>query len=315
MIYLFSMKLILKTYLTIVIIFCLASCTDKIVPDGNDHAIGMSAGIASTRVTEAGIDDLKSSGFSVYGGYLDDDPTKVFDGDLVSTTNGIDWGYVNTKYWTFNTYSFYAVHPTTAAASYNAATGEFTINHNILDNQDLDLLIAKTENHEYPDDGPVVNMNFTHALVQVSFQAKKDASAGTGTDPVKIESVSLYGVPSSGTYSSKSDTWTYSSVTTEVSPFVQGSDITLETTPKDIFGGAQLMLPAQYIPNTYILKVKHTEDNYPVVMYLSSASLHQWEPGKKYTYTFTIIDKDLIIFDPPKVTPWTESNGNVIIVE
>lgn len=315
MIYLFSMKLILKTYQTIIIFFCLASCTDKIVQDGNGHAIGMSAGIASTRVTEAGIDDLRSSGFSVYGGYLGDDPTKVFDGDLVSTTNGIDWGYVNTKYWTFNTYSFYAVHPTTAAASYNAATGEFTINHNILDNQDLDLLIAKTENHEYPDDGPVVNMNFTHALVQVSFQAKKDASAGTGTDPVKIESVSLYGVPSSGTYSSKSDTWTYSSVTTEVSPFVQGSDITLETNPKDIFGGAQLMLPAQYIPNTYILKVKHTEDNYPVVMYLSSASLHQWEPGKKYTYTFTIIDKDLIIFDPPKVTPWTESNGNVIIVE
>ena len=280
MIYLFSMKLILKTYLTIIIFFCLASCTDEIVPDGNGHAIGMSAGIASTRVTEAGIDDLKSSGFSIYGGYLGDDPTKVFDGDLVSTTNGIDWGYVNTKYWTFNTYNFYAVHPTTAAASYNAATGEFTINHNILDNQDLDLLIAKTENHEYPDDGPVVNMNFTHAFVQVSFQAKKDASAGLGTDPVKIESVSLYGVPSSGTYSSKSDTWTYSSVTTEGSPFVEGSDITLETNPKDIFGGAQLMLPAQYIPNTYILKVKHTEDNDPVVMYLSSASLHQWEPGK-----------------------------------
>lgn len=315
MIYLFSMKLILKTYLTIIIFFCLASCTDKIVPDGNGNAIGMSAGIASTRVTEAGIDDLRSKGFSVYGGYLGDDPTKVFDGDQVSTTNGIDWTYTNTKYWSFNTYNFYAVHPTTADASYDASTGEFKINHNILDNQDLDLLIAKTENHEYPDDGSVVNMNFTHAFVQVSFQAKKDASAGTGTDPVKIESVSLYGVPSSGTYSSKSDTWTYSSVTTEASPFVQGSDITLETTPKDIFGGAQLMLPAQYIPNTYILKVKHTEDNYPVVMYLSSASLHQWEPGKKYTYTFTIIDKDLIIFDPPKVTPWTESNGNVIIVE
>ena len=124
------MRFILKIHLTIVTFFYMTSCTDKIVPDGNSHAIGMSAGIASTRVIEADIDDLKSSGFAVYGGYIGEDPTKVFDGDIVSTTNGIDWNYVNTKYWTFNTYNFYAVHPKEAVASYNASAGEFTINHN-----------------------------------------------------------------------------------------------------------------------------------------------------------------------------------------
>lgn len=61
------MKLITKISIAFAIALCWASCSDRIMPDMNNRAIGVYAGIAETRVTEAGIDDLKS-GFAVYGG-------------------------------------------------------------------------------------------------------------------------------------------------------------------------------------------------------------------------------------------------------
>lgn len=306
---------LLKISLWMLIISFCCSCSIKITDENeSNEVIGMYAGVLSTKLTEATAADLRE-GFEVYGGIVAAEPFQVFDGDTVKSANGIDWTYGTPKYWVNAAYDFHAVYPCGTSASYNKDNGDFTIGaYNIKENQDTDLMIAMRENHIYPDDGPTAELNFKHALVQVAFKGKTNSD--TGGDPVKITSIKLYGVPSVGTYSSSAKKWTSDQATTSNSPFISKNEvITLTTAPQDVFGDYLLLFPVNPVPATYALEVKHSESNSSVFLELSSAALGSWEAGNKYVYTFTIIDKDLIIFDAPKVLGWTESNGNVIIVE
>lgn len=289
---------------------------EQVYPDIDERAINFETHI-HTRVSESTVESLKE-GFSVWGGY---DENVVFDGNIVTyDTSTSTWVYTDgPKYWTKNTYDFQAVYPVSiSGATVSYEESALKINgYNIPDHPETDLLIGAAENHDYPSDGPLVNMNFRHALAQVTFHAKKDADAGE----VSLNEISLYGPASVGSYNSSSDSWTHTSYTTKNSPFAVSSTKTeLDTSTKNALGSL-LVFPSSFIPNTYTLYIRYTitynlsKEVYENTILLASASLDSWEAGKKYNYTFTIIDPNTIIFDPPKVTPWTESNGNVIIVE
>lgn len=287
---------------------------DDAQTDNGANTIGFCAIVHTRAIAENDLSDVQANGFETWGGHQNE---TVFDGTHVTYSNST-WGYDDTKYWTHNNiYNFYAVYPADTPASYNATTGEFNIaDYNIKTKKDVDLLIGSVEDHQYPDDGPTVSINFQHALTQISFSAKKDA----GASEVTVKEVELYGVPHIGSYTSQTHSWTHvnGNYTTVSEPFAEKKTETeLGTTAKDVFGETLLMFPNTHIPTTYTLLVKYTASGQESTstMLLSSASLHRWEAGFRYNYTFTIIDTESIIFDAPKVTPWKESNGNVIIVE
>lgn len=309
------MKSLLRIFLLIpFVIACRSSVgIDDLYPDEVGNSVGFSAKVQTRAVSENDASVVQTNGFGVWGGY-EGGTEAIFANTHVTYEDGT-WGYDNTKYWTNNTYNFYAVYPASTDASYDASTGEFTITDYDIRNN-VDLLIGAVEDHEYPLDGPTVNINFEHVLAQISFSAKKDEGAGT----VKIKSAKFYGVPSAGTYTSSIEGWSHKSedYTTNSLPFANKTTETeIETTATDVFGTPLLVFPSTHIPATYILYVEYAASGQESTssMLLAAASLDKWEAGKKYNYTFTIIDKNTIIFDVPKVTPWAESNGNVIIVE
>lgn len=272
-------------------------------------AIGFNGKVHNSRALA---DDLKANGIKVWGGY-EGGTVPVFDGsDIVFGTNA---SYTTNQYWTYNSYNFYAVYPKNTSATYNVANNTFTIsNYNVKDNQDVDLLISTVEDHEYPKNGSVVNLNFKHALVQVVVKAKKDEGAGN----ITVTSVSLYGMPTEGRYSSTSGAWSFSAYSDVDTKFYNSSSFEKElTTSATNMMDALLMFPTSFISTTYMLHVgyKIGGQAFDKDIQLSAASIDKWEAGNVYSYTFTVIDENKIIFDTPKVVPWTASNGNVIIVE
>lgn len=288
------------------------------LPDGQ-ALIAFNSSVTETKAT---IDDLKNNHFQVWGGYAD---KVVFNGVEVRDTLGNSWTYNNHEntYWTNDAYNFYAIYPKSLATSpelangggisYDANTKSFTIsNYNIKDS-DLDLLIATVEDHKYEDVGTTVPLNFRHAFAQVSFQAKKDANAGE----IIINNISLYGLPALGTYSSISGEWSFDAenYSDQSNPFVSNSSQNVDNTFKDVLTST-LVFPT-LISTEFKVTLSYTilpSDTQTVTSQIATVT-EKWEPGKKYVYTFTIIDPNTIIFDPPKVRPWTESSGNVIIVE
>ena len=259
-------------------------------------------------------DDISS--FSVWGWYSDGtagtDAINVFNADKVSKIAD-GWTYDGLRYWlSGKTYDFYAVYPDAEALTemkaadkiaYNSS-GELTIT-NFDATYGHDLMTASRTDMS-GDNPQTVDFTFRHELALVSFVGQSEGSNAW------IESIELSGVKIKGNYNSSSNpSWSVSDDYT-----FKRESFDLPSVSTDIFG--ELIVIPQSLGNDYKLTVQYeyqgvagTEQIKEIIL---PDSVTQWEAGKSYRYTFTIVG-DYILFSTPEVNAWSEASGGIIIVD
>lgn len=299
----------------IILSACNSSTLEEEIPSVDERdAIGFAAKVQNSRAI-ADLDAVKNDedGFAVWGGY---DKNNVFNGESVIYKDGF-WDYGTPKYWVLDKiYNFYALYPASLGTS--NSDGSFTINnYNLKDNSEkevanrTDLIKASVLNMD-SNNPTTVNLNFTHMLTQVEVCGKIEDGAGN----VSVNNVKIYGIPNKANYTDIESTWNTTELSTSTNVFYsKESDIPLSTTSTDVFGGALWVAPL--LTNQCVISITYTQNNttktkdiYPLA-YTSGG----WQAGQKYRYTFTVIDDGTILFDTPKITPWLNANGSIIIID
>lgn len=303
------------------------SCTDsqENIPTQEEHAIGFNAKVQNSRAIadmDATEIDVKTNGFSVWGGYEDEGgTTAVFTGEEIIL--GGENSYTTDKYWTYNPYNFYAVYPIGKSADYNVTDNTFTINYN--SNTQEDLLFAKVEDHEYPADGKVVSFNFGHLLSHISIMLKTEETQGE----MKVIGISLDGLNVSADYS-PTNGWSNWQRKSSMD-FKMTAVNKVASTPQE-FGEGIFVIPQQISEDMkFIIRYTYTpkDANLPITMAPLEINIPQvvkvtvngnveehtsWPVGMSLIYSGTI-SLGKIEFSTPKVESWgaTQSSGTIII--
>ena len=279
---------------------CLAcsSDNDDYTPnEGSNIVFG-----ANIETTRADINNIKGEGFKVWGGF---GSTTVFNGTNI--TLGSNSTHNTGVAWTFNTYNFYAVYPTTVAATYTAPS-TFTIsNYNIKEKQNTDLLIASATGHIYPDNGDAVGLYFTHALAKLEFVGKSN----TSTAMPMLKNISVYGegTPATATYNNSQE-WTLNSATTQAAPLFtdDNNDAGWNLSDKGTTVASNILVFPK--PSTKNVNVDLTVFNGSTTETRTiTIPAAEWEAGKIYRYTFTI-DPNNDISITLKIKKWNELDSS-----
>lgn len=294
------------------------SCTDTdILPDAGTSSIDFGTP-ALTRGVVTSADGMDA--FDVWGWYK---PTEggevaqVFNATPVTKESTDSWKYDNPQCWqSGNTYRFYAVYPSFGATNkgYESASydkgGNLTIT-NFDCTEGVDLMTASQEGcvaDKMIADGTPVAFTFQHLLARVNIMGHSEGGKAN------ITSASLTNVAIEGDY--KGQQWQISESNDEY-PIV--SNFELPATPTDISG--DLLLLPQNVSGIEL----RIEYQYPGIVsegqsiskeatYSLPVSIQNWEAGKSYKYSFTLIG-DYIIFDVPQVNEWNDASGGIIIVD
>ena len=319
----------MKHLLKILFLFPLfLSCTNTQeepmpTPEEEQTAIGFAAKVENSRAVsdmDATENDVKTNGFSVWGGY-EGGTTAVFTGEEIIL--GGENSYTTDKYWTSNTYNFYAVYPIGKSADYNVTDNTFTINYN--SNTQEDLLFAKVEDHEYPADGKVVSFNFGHLLSHISIKLKTDETQGE----MKVTGISLDGLNVSADYSPTNG---WSNWQRKSSMDFKMTAVKEVASTSQEFGEGIFVIPQQISEDMkFIIRYTYTpkDANQPITMAPLEINIPQvvkvtvngnveehtsWPIGMSLIYS-GIMSLGKIEFSTPKVESWgaTQSSGTIII--
>ncbi len=295
------------------------SCTDTdILPDAGTSSIDFGTP-ALTRGVVTSANDMDA--FDVWGWYEPTEEggtaTQVFDGTTVTKERTDSWKYDNPQRWqSGNIYRFYAVYPSFGATNkgYESASydkdGNLTIT-NFDCTEGVDLMTASQEGcvaDKMIANGTPVAFTFQHLLARVNIMGHSEGGKAN------ITSASLTNVAIEGDY--KGQQWQISESNDEY-PIV--SNFELPATPTDISG--DLLLLPQNVSGIEL----RIEYQYPGIVsegqsiskeatYSLPVSIQNWEAGKSYKYSFTLIG-DYIIFDVPQVNEWNDASGGIIIVD
>ena len=298
---------------------CTNSQEDIPVKEEEQSAIGFNAKVQGSRAV-ADIDDVKTNGFSVWGGY-ESGTSPVFEGTEI--TLGSENSYTTDKYWTYNTYNFYAVYPKGTTATYNVANNTFTINnYNVKNTEDL---LCASETHTYPKNGTTVNLNFKHLLTKVSVNLVKDATENSG-DKIVVTDVSLNGMYMQGNYTldngTSPETGKWNGLAN--SSTMSSGTINQELTTSEIAVLTDCMMVPQTFSadHTVYLVVNYTFDQGNDGNNISTKTLiaplpygYVWGINTNIVYKATILVDHNIEFATPVVEEWgTEQAGGTIII-
>lgn len=319
----------LKKYRRYIGIGCLgavlfASCTSHdeeapLQPAEEPTAVGFTANVQGSRAV-ADLNAVQSNGFSVWGGY---GTTDVFTGDKVMY-NGSEWTYGTPKYWTYNTYNFYAVYPDATSGVYNKVETNNTTNQLTIKEFDsskgYDLMRASVLNVEGSNPPENVSLNFKHTLTHLSVSLKKDSR--NQNDEIKVTGVYFIGMNIKGDYAdATTEAWSNWSNVSYMGQDFTSAPVTLAADgltscvtgilviPQTITENMSLLINYTYSPNGSTASSTQTiTSNIPVTT--------PWEIGKKITYTGTIHVDDKIEFSTPVVETWgSEQAGGTIIIK
>lgn len=292
----------------------LLSCTKTEVrqPYGDDAITFTNIG---TKAPVESKDDIKS--FSVWGWYADDaagNPSVVFDNTKVYEKDAA-WTYDGLQFWqSGKTYDFYALYPDTAtlttpdqsgkkaaeSAAYDAA-GNLTVT-GFDSTSGHDLMTASCIDMPGSNPQPVAFI-FSHMLSKVSIIGKVQGGSATVTSAMLTDLIVVGNYNKSWSNSNTSNT----SVSND-------SDTELSALGANVFGKDMLLVPQS--TNAVKFSIEYntdTETGKTETFSLSFSEIPNWEPGKSYRYTFTIIG-DYIVFDDPTVRGWNDAvGGNVVI--
>ena len=257
---------------------------------------------------EANLTDIQAGGFDVYAFYQTSvAPVLGFD-KYVYYENSI-WKYDDVEYWIPGaTYWFKAIYP---SGDYYTLDNTSSTQNIKIENFDItsqtDIMTAETDRNGLevdweigaPQSGSEVKLNFSHLLANVVIKVKAEVN-------VTINDITLRRVKKIGTYNN--GLWSYSSEGT----IAKSINMPLTTADKegvDVTDGGLLVIPGNAAGVVLDINTSHQNNTDIEIPQIS------WEKGKRYTYTLTIKQNDIIFKDSPEVAVWDETNatGSVII--
>ena len=281
-------------------------------------------------------DDFAVYGFKVNG----TTNNTVFNGEVVSTTNGNSWTYTPVRYWdpSATSYTFYAVSPATigtaaTATTVDPETGEMTSTSITFAGNDNDVLVADKTAVDPADFNKTVEIKFNHIASLVDFKVKKHTELGNAT--LAITSFSISNIDNVGTFS-VNDAYTSNkpvvtwNATGHAGNYSNTSGVksvaTLPTavgTTGDFLINNLVAMPQTFRTDANIQTVSIdytiTDENSIVSTYSTSFNLklfdneddkdnldtiiESWEAGKHYTF-FITINANKIDFTA-SINPWT----------
>ena len=296
----------------------LASCTKtETVEQNPSTAIGFSSAwvgnSVDSKVDETTKDNLRT--FQVYGGYLADNMTHVFDNVAVSSTDGQTWTYEgDLRYWAEGEHYKFAAYAPAVAATYGTvatdfASGALTFTDFVSNpTNQCDLIYATADVPSASADQGKVSFNFNHLLSMIKFTFK----SGFAEDiEVTISDLKVYGMVSTGTYN-QGWTTTPAAKVEEAAPF---TDIKVPTAEKtsdassDDFAVIPQSIGGTDVTVSFTVNVANEHGDLVISNEPLSAQLPAttWKAGYRYNYNVTIsgsqVDLNPIEFGTPTVEP------------
>lgn len=269
------------------------------------------------------------SSFSVWGWYINLEGARndVFTETPV-TKNGNEWGYEGTQFWIQdNTYNFYAIYPVGAGTVEQDGTIKVE-NFDCSETGDgaVDLMTAARQNMN-GSSSQIVNLKFKHLLSRLQFVLKADEATQNIVGNINLTNAKLYGLYSKasyyGSFISTDDeningSWSVEGNigTNEKPNYSHQSKTQVTVDGINLFSDELLVIPS-FLNDNVILEISYTIGSVSTTKYfnIGFTQVAEWEAGKSYRYSMTIIDEDHILFDKPSVNPWTSATGGIIIVE
>lgn len=327
----------------------LTGCSTEVedVWKGNEKAIRFSLP-PRTRAIINNLTDLETDGntYAVWGHCKKNTGSgsteRLFNQEpIVYNADTRKWNYTTEeRYWGIgNTYHFHALYPMpdklTGTVAYNSTqpasgalsiTGFDVVSPNNLQEK-VDLLYASNTSINVNTDSDIpqngVSLGFNHLLSRVAFVGRSDEKdLGTGRRVI-IDSATLYGIHTTGNWSSETVTdntpsglWTPTG-----NALIQSNNVYHFSSPEplpitggiSIFEGKELFLP-QSLENAVLEITYHynyTNANEPLqstgIVHLHELT-KKWEPGKSYRYPFTVSNH--IFFQTPTVEEWKQAPVN-----
>lgn len=284
----------------------------------------------SSTTTRAAIENdfPDGSSFYVWGWYINSEgyPNDVFTETPV-TKNGTEWGYEGTQFWIKgNTYNFYAIYPVDAGTVGKDGTIKVeNFDCSKTGENAVDLMTAARQNMN-GSSSQIVNLKFKHLLSKLQFILKADRATQDIVGDINLTNAKLYGLYSEASYSGRfnptddeniNGNWSVEGdIGTNEEPNYSQSGTQVTADGINLFSDEILVIPS-FLNDKVILEISYTIGSVSTTKYfnLGFTQVAEWEAGKSYRYSMTIIDEDHILFDKPSVNPWTSATGGIIIVE
>ena len=316
--------------------------------------ISFNAGEASTKAGTATLDDIKASGFKVWGwltSLAHPDGIHAFDQTGTSVTYDSDnsaWTYSPVRYWMNGIYDFAAVYPSTVTAAYgssdNSEQPALTVTDFDVTGQD-DLMVAlntDVDGSQRASNNPI-RLNFRHLLTKINLKIQQDFSEETG-DPENdylIKSVTIGGVkykcsyvatPSGTAEHGYNDSWTIDNSTTSFvkefeTPIKLRDNIDEENNilPLLVWDDALLQIPQEIVFESVSLKIVYIyrlngdtngeKDRERTFETFIPATKNLWKSGNHIVYTISIANPSSIVLLTSKIEPWILNQpGGTIII-
>lgn len=291
----------------------LASCTnEEVLNVAENRAIGFDAFVG--KPTKAIMTDGAFREFSVFGGY-DESLNNVFDNQNVTSTDGTNWTYSPTKYWTEGkTYTFQAYSPSTAAGSATENGVNFS---GFIADGETDLLVSNVESKK-GSDATAISLTFRHILSLIDFKFSTTINGAT----ITISDLTVKALPNVGNYTNNITTGTWEKTTgtkdytmtvaagvTIDAPQTSTSAIVLPQTPG--MNTIEVTFKVNASGSIAITDAEHT-------VFLPTTTLTE---GNHYTYTAEITAGNIdpgnpleeIKFGDPTVNPWVPASGGDVV--
>ena len=302
------------------------SCFKTEIDKGIEEAIVFSS-TTSRAVIEN--DFPEGASFSVWGWYsaVGEELYNIFDGISV-TKSASGWDYEGTQYWLEDRYyDFYAIYP----ENFGTVEQDGTIKVENFDCSEtgdgaVDLMTAARQNMS-GSSSQIVNLKFKHLLSRLQFVLKADKATQDIVGNINLTNAKLYGLYSKasyyGSFISTDDeningSWSVEGNigTNEKPNYSHQSKTQVTVDGINLFSDELLVIPG-FLNDNVILEISYTIGSVSTTKYfnLGFTQVAEWEAGKSYRYSMTIIDEDHILFDKPSVNPWTSATGGIIIVE
>lgn len=301
------------------------SCFKTEIDKGIEEAIVFSS-TTSRAVIEN--DFPEGASFSVWGWYsaVGKEPYKIFNGISV-TKSASGWDYEGTQYWLEDRfYDFYAIYPENTGTVEDGIIKVKNFDCSKTGDDAVDLMIAARQNMN-GSSSQIVNLKFKHLLSKLQFILKADRATQDIVGDINLTNAKLYGLYSEasyyGSFISTDDeningSWSVEGNigTNEKPNYSHQSKTQVTVDGINLFSDELLVIPG-FLNDNVILEISYTIGSVSTTKYfnLGFTQVAEWEAGKSYRYSMTIIDEDHILFDKPSVNPWTSATGGIIIVE
>ena len=332
----------MKRFLTILSLVAFVACSSETLDsaDKRKEESVIHFGNLDTREVISDANQITEFGVFAEQTVGDDESAyvKLLENERVYLENGA-WTYDNKRYWIDNrTFHFFAVYPyfdpnTPKVQPANLVQSGinysgYQINFETPSTADQDLLVDMATvriDEELGNDYPTVNFDFTHILSKINLKVAKHAQNSGDDNVIKITSLTINGMRSSGSYSvSRSSNYiaNWSNLTGAMRYSATFEDKEIEDGEgTELLGGGLLLIPQSIAVEQIAITISYdyyvngsVNDSFTATTYIPAGS---WVADTEYVYTMTLnaVDNN-IYFSAPQISPWGEREvgGSIVIM-